>query len=379
MKSTIPSGLRTWIEIETKAIAHNYKLFRNWIKKDTKLMAVVKSNAYGHSLHDFAKEMEKLGADWLGVDSVIEGLSLRKIGIKIPILVMGYTLPELYKDAVEADISLTISHYEALNALLGLKLSKKAKVHIKVDTGMTRQGFLISEQNKLIANLLENKSSLIIEGLFTHFAAAKNPAFPKETNAQIKEFELWRDVFIKAGFKPLCHSSATSGALIFKNAEYDMVRIGIGMYGLWPSAEAKAYAEDKMPLIPILTWKTIVSEVKTVTKESAVGYDFTETISAGTRIAILPIGYWHGYPRALSSLGSVLIHGQKARVIGRVCMDMMICDVTEIKDVVVGDGVVVLGKGGELEISAEYLSNIISASWYESVTRINPLIKRIYL
>jgi alanine racemase len=372
-------GLRTWIEIDTKAIAHNYKLFRNSLKKETKLMAVVKSNAYGHSFQDFAREMVKSGADFLGVDSAVEGLALRKIGIKTPILVLGYTLPELQKEAIEADISLSVSNYEAFNSLLSQKYSWKPKVHIKVDTGMSRQGFLHSEQKKLIALLTKNKNNLNVEGLFTHFAAAKNPSFPGRTNAQIKEFDSWVSAFTKAGFKPICHASATSGTLIFKNAEYDMVRVGIGMYGLWASAEAKAFAEHKMPLKPVLTWKTIVGEVKVLNKESAVGYDFTETVPVGTKIAILPIGYWHGYPRSLSSLGSMLIRGQRAHIIGRVSMDMIICDVTKIKEVAVGDEVTLIGRDGKEEVSAEYLSGVIDASWYELVTRINPLIKRIYI
>ncbi len=368
------TGLRTWIEIDKSAIANNYRLFRNVIKPEVKLMSVVKSNAYGHSLHDFAKEIEKLGADWIGVDSVVEGLSLRKLGIQTPILVLGYTLPELQKEAVDNNISLSISNCEALESLLSQNFLKIPNIHIKVDTGMSRQGFLLSEQKKLIDLLLQNKNKINIEGLFTHFAAAKNPAFPKETNSQIAEFQNWREALLKAGFKFIAHACATSGTILFPQAHFDMVRIGIGMYGLWPSAETESYAKDKLPLKPILSWKTVVGEIKTLDQERGVGYDFTETVPAGTKVAILPIGYWHGYPRALSSIGHVLINKQKARVLGRVSMDMLIIDVTKIKDVKVGDEVTLIGD----EISAEYLANLHGSSWYELVTRLNPLIKRIY-
>lgn len=367
-------GLRTWIEIDRQTIAHNYNLFRSFISKETKLMAVVKSNAYGHSLHDFAKEVEKLGTDWIGVDSVVEGLALRRGGIKTPLLVLGYTLPELQRDAVENDISLSISNYEALESLLSQRYSKIPNIHIKVDTGMSRQGFLLSEQKKLIDLLNKNKDKVNVEGLFTHFAAAKNPAFPNETNKQIAEFVNWKEALTKAGFKFLAHACATSGTILFPKAHFDMVRVGIGMYGLWPSAETRSYAEDKLPLKPVLTWKTLVGEVKTLDQERGVGYDFTETAPAGTKVAILPMGYWHGYPRSLSSIGYVMINDQKARILGRVSMDMLIVDVTKIKEVKVGDEVTLLGGS----VSAEYLSYIIGASWYELVTRLNPLIKRIY-
>lgn len=371
-------GLRTWIEIDRKAIAFNYKLFRNLIKKSSKLLAVVKSNAYGHNLYEFAKEMEKLKVDYLGVDSAIEGLSLRREGIKTPILVLGHTLPEMQKLAVEADISLSISSYEALNSLLSQKYSKKPKIHIKVDTGMSRQGFLFSEQNKLISLLIKNKEKINVEGLFMHYGA-QNPSFPKETENQTKIFNSWRQAFVEAGFNVVSHACATSGTIILPEAHFDMVRVGIGMYGLWPSNETKAYAENKMPLKPVLTWKTLVGEVKTLDRESGVGYDFTETLPKGAKIAILPVGYWHGYPRALSSLGYVLISGQKARIIGRISMDMIICDVTKAKNVKVGDEVTLIGRDGKEEVTAEYLAGIIEASWYELVTRINPLIKRIYI
>jgi alanine racemase len=372
------SGLRTWIELDSKAISHNYSQFRSLIKKETKLCAVVKSNAYGHGLVDFSREIIKCGADWLAVDSITEGLRLRQEGIKIPILILGYTLPEKFIDAVEADLSLSISHFDALQALLNNKFSKKPKVHIKVDTGMHRQGFMMDHAAELLQILIDNPT-IEVEGLFTHFAAAKNPSFPAQTKKQIEEFSNWVQLFDVSGFSPIIHAAATSGTILFPESHFDMVRIGIGLFGLWPSREVKAYAENKVPLQPVLSWKTIISEVKKLPKGSSIGYDFTETLDRNSTLVICPIGYWHGFPRSLSSIGSAIVGGKKVRVVGRVSMDMVCFDVTGIKSINVGDEVVIIGNEGKEEITAMDIATVSDSSWYEILTRINPLIKKIII
>lgn len=373
------NGLRTWIEVDCSAIEKNYKLFRSLIAPGTKLMAVVKSNAYGHGLVDFAKKMERLGADWFGVDSVVEGLALRREGIKTSILVLGYTLPEKFKEAADNNISITISNFETFKALQKSHFPKPLKIHIKIDTGMHRQGFLFSEQKALISKLKNQKSKLLIEGLYTHFAAAKNPAFPEYAKKQIIEFEQWRTAFKKAELNVLSHVSATGGAMLFPEAQFDMVRIGIGLYGLWSAKEIESYFANRIILSPALSWKTIISEIKTLPEGAKIGYDLTETLQKESRTAICPIGYWHGYPRALSSIGFVLINGQRARILGRVSMDMIVVDVSNIKKAKVGDEVVLIGQQGKEKISAGELANLSDTSHYEIVTRLNPLIKRIYI
>jgi len=384
-------GLRTWIEIDKKALNNNYKIFRSIIPKKCRLMSVVKSNAYGHGLVDFSKEISRLGADWLGVDTVVEALALRREGIKKPILILGYTRPSVFKEAVEADISITISTFESLEALEKIKTKKPIKIHIKVDTGMGRQGFLPQDLSSVLkSKILNLKSpSIFIEGLYTHFAAAKNPSFPKYTYGQIEQFKKWVEAFHKAGFKPIIHSAASSGTLIFPESHFDMVRVGISFYGLWPSPEVKAFSKDKYKLQPILTWKTIVSEVKVLPKGSGVGYDLIETLEKDTKVAVCPIGYWHGYPRAFSSIGRVLIGGKQCRVIGRVSMDMIVIDVFSVKNVKVEDEVVILGKQGpashkatqgkQEKVTADELATLSGTTNYEVVTRINPLIKRFYV
>lgn len=377
MKKEDRLGLRTWIEIDKKAIKHNFGIFRNLISKETKLMGVVKSNAYGHNIFEFAKELEKLGADYLAVDSVVEGIALRHEGIKIPILVLGYTLPEMLEKAVANDLEIAISNFDYFQAIKKLSLKKPLNVHIKVDTGMHRHGFQLADMKKVLLEIKANKKIKVV-GLYTHFANAKNPAFPAETREQIKTFNKWREAFIQAGIKVLCHACATSGTIIFPEAHFDMVRVGIGLYGIWPSKETKAYAEDRFNLQPILSWKTIIGEINNIKKGERIGYDFTEKLDRDSKVAVLPIGYWHGFCRDLSCIGSVLINGKRAKVLGRVCMDIIMVDVTDIKSVNVGDEVTIIGTDGKEIITVENIAALLAVSPYELVTRINPLIRRVY-
>ncbi|MSR73439.1 alanine racemase [Candidatus Parcubacteria bacterium] len=397
--STEKSGLRTWMEIDTKALAHNYKVVREFIPASCKLMSVAKSNAYGHSLIDFSLEMQKLGTDWVGVDSIIEAIAIRKAGVTVPIFVLGYTLPEMLATAVEMDISIAVSTFETLEAIAeqasvfaqnsqGSQGSQKIKVHIKVDTGMHRQGFQEGEMSRLIDELKrltsladkdDKSAKIIIEGLFTHFAAAKNPAFPADTLAQIALFEKWVSAFTKAGFNPIKHACASGGTFLFPQAHFDMVRVGIALYGLYPSRETQLFMKDKITLKPALSWKTILGEVKKVSRGGKVGYDFTETLQRDTVMGICPIGYWHGFPRNLSSIGYVIVRGKKARVVGRVSMDMINVDLTDIGEVKVGDEVTLIGQDGEEVVSVEDIASAVANSSYEVITRLNPLIKRIYV
>ncbi len=373
-------GIRTWVEVDRKALANNYKIFRGLIDPKCKLMAVCKSNAYGHGLVHYAQEMVKLGADFLGVDSMTEAMRLRKEGIKIPILILGYTMPEVYETAAEENISITISNIDSLKILKRVRDDKdgKFKIHIKIDTGMHRQGFFIEQLVKVIEELQSSKN-IEVEGLFTHFAAAKNPAFPRDTQEQLNKFEEAVSLFKNAGFDPIRHTAASAGAIIFPHSHYDMVRVGISMMGLWPSLEVKSYAEDKLKLQPILSWRTFIAEIKTIEKGERISYDFTETLNKDSKIAIIPIGYWHGFRRNLSGIGHVLINGQRAKVLGRVTMDMIIVDITEIRDARPGDIITLIGRDGKDEITAYEMAALSDTSWYETITCLNPLMRRIYL
>jgi alanine racemase len=242
---------------------------------------------------------------------------------------------------------------------------------------MSRHGFTETEIKKVLTEISKNKN-IEVEGLFTHFAMAKNPSFPAYTKLQIEKFNIWREAFIKAGLKPICHAGATAGTLLYKEAHFDMVRIGISLYGIWPSREAQAFYEDKIKLQPVLTWKTIIAEIKKYTKGTKVGYDCSEILDRDSMVAVLPVGYWHGLPRGLSSIGHVIISGQKCKILGRVCMDIIMIDVTAVRKPKVGDEVIIIGKDGKVEITVDDIATLLDGSAYELVTRINPLIKRIY-
>lgn len=380
MTSENKKGLRTWIEVDRKTLHNNYKTLRSLADKKVKFMAVVKSNAYGHGLVDFALEMEKLGVDFLGVDSIVEALALRSADIKSKILVLGYTLPENIGSAKEADVSITISSLSQLDNLLADKSAGEVKIHIKVDTGMHRQGFLMSELPVVFKKLhvLSPETQASVEGLYTHFAAAKNPSFPQDTRRQLDEFEKWINAFKKEGFKPVVHAAATAGLMVFPESHFDMVRVGIGLYGFWPARTVEEFIKDKIKLEPALSWKTIISEVKEVPAGDKIGYDLTEKFERNTKIAVCPVGYWHGFDRHLSGVGRVIVNGKKARVLGRVSMDMIVVDVTDIPEVKEGEEVFIIGKDGKEEVSIMDHADICETSHYETVTRINPLIKRIY-
>lgn len=364
---------KTWIEIDKAAAQHNIKTFRRLLSSKTKLFAVVKSNAYGHGLVVFSKIAAESGVDGFCVDSVIEGAKLRAEGInKKTILVLGPTFPSLFKLAVENNITITISNQEALKELT--KSRYKPNFHLKIDTGMRRQGFYVSDLPK-VASIVKNSKFKIqncLTGVYTHFASAKDINYPTFTEAQFGEFQKAIRILERAGFKNLIkHAAATGGALVNKKYHLDAVRIGIGLYGLYPSMEL-AIQMPKIGLRPVLSWHTLISETKDLKPGDYVGYDLTERITKPSKMAVLPIGYWHGYPRALSGVGQVLIGGERTRLLGRVSMDMITVDITGIK-CHRGSKATLIGK----EIPAYELARQCNASYYELLTRINPLIERI--
>ena len=377
-------GLRTWVEIDRAAISANLDAFRALLSPKTKLCSVVKANAYGHDFMNFAKEMVALGVDWLAVDSVTEGLRLRAEGVTGPILILGYTMPDRIADAIEADLSLTISQFENLDFLSGElargTFAKKPKLHIKVDTGMHRQGFMRGDEDRLFATL-KKYPQLQVEGVFSHFAAADVPSLAHKTHSQLADFNWWREAFLGEGFKPIFHIAATTGTVALPEAHFDMVRIGVGLFGVWPSQDLVELAGKRLTLRPALSWKAIVSEIKRVAKGESVGYDFTETLERDSTLAVVPVGYWHGFDRGLSgraAAGEVLIGGRRAKVVGRVSMSMIVVDITGFTGVKVLDEVVIIGTQGSETIGAPELAKKLDTNVYEPLTRLNPLMKRIY-
>ena len=364
--------LKTWIEINKKAVIRNVKTFRSLVSKKTEIWAVVKSNAYGHGLVTFSKIVDDAGIDGFCVDSVKEGNKLRENNITKPILVLGPTLQGLLKEAQDNEIIITIANKESLKEFL--RSTAKPNFHLKIDSGMHRQGFYPKDIPKIISSLKKVKNNF--KGVYTHFCSAKDINYPTYTELQFSNFNKASAVLENAGFNNLVkHIAATGGTLLNKKYHLDAVRIGIGLYGLWPSKELNI-TFTKIKLNPVFSWKVLVSDVKRIKKGDYIGYDLTERAVKDGQIAVLPIGYWHGFSRAFSSLGFVLINGRPAKVLGRVSMDLIVVDVTGIK-CGVGDEAVIVGKQGKSEIAASDAASQIGTSHYELITRVNPLIERI--
>jgi len=369
--------VRTWIEIDKKAARHNYETFRKLLGREAELWPVVKSNAYGHGLFVFSELMQEFGADGLCVDSVLEALALRREGIRLPLLVLGPTLKNLYSEAADRKIIVSISNMEALH---DLALAKKIpEFHLKFDTGMHRQGFSDKAAEAVISFLKKRKKlQAKLRGVYSHFSSADSPQDTTVCEKQLHLFLAVKEKF-QAVFKNNVkyHLANTGGILLDKRYHFDIGRAGLGLYGLYPSPEL-ARAFRSLKLLPVLSWWTRVSEVKLVAAGEGVGYDLSEKLSRRSRLAILPVGYWHGYPRALSGAGRVGIRNRLAKVAGRVSMDLVVIDATETS-LRPQEAVLLLGRSGKLNIAAEELAEKCNTISYEILTRLNPLIERVII
>ena len=377
-KKIASDSLRTWIEIDSRAARANYDTFRKVIGDKVKLWVVVKSNAYGHGLFAFSGLMEKFGIDGFCVDSVVEGIALREAGIKKSILVLGSTLPGRYGEAKKNNITITTSNFESVATFARAK--QKPDFHLKIDTGMHRQGFYPEDIPKVI-KIIKNKKFNIgdsFKGLYTHFASAKDINYPTYTDLQFAKLQKTRALLASSGFSSLIvHASATGGTLINKKYHCDAVRLGIGLYGLWPSKELEIQLGNTVKLKPILSWRAVVTEVKHLATGDYVGYDLAERVPRAITSAIVPVGYWHGLSRTLSSKGEVIIGGKRARILGRVSMDMI--SVGLQKPVRQGTVATLIGRDGGDEIFAWELAQKSETSHYEILTRLNPLMERIVI
>jgi alanine racemase len=373
--SRIP--FKTWIELDASALKANVRTIRGLLGKRTRLWYVVKSNAYGHSLVHMSTLAQENGVDGFCVDSVVEGGRLREAGIVKPILALGPTLPHLFAPAAERKIFLTIAGREYLDALGRSKA--RPDFHLKIDSGMHRQGFAPEEIPAVAERIRKHGLAPRLKGAYTHFAAAKDPTYQAYTRQQFEMFSEASAALKKSGLLgkgALLHCAASGAAYLDRRYHLDLVRVGIGLYGLWPSKELELKMGGTFNFEPVLSWRSVVSEIKTVEKGAYVGYDMSERLVRKSKLAVVPIGYWHGFDRGLSGKGEVLVNGRRARVRGRVSMDIIIIDVTGIP-CRVGDSVTLIGRDGREEIKAGELASRIDTTAYEVLTRINPLIKKI--
>lgn len=366
---------RTWVEIDKNNLIGNIRLLRSSIAKKTEFMAVVKANAYGHGLKEFISILKnERTMNWFAVFDEADALIIRKY-TKKPILILRSTPISFWEKAVKNKLDITVSTFSQLEALVKWK-GKKPQIHIKIDTGLGRQGFVWADQEKVIS-ILKNIKNFKIAGLYTHFSGMESKEFDKYSKKQFDELKLWQKKLGSIGQKPKIHASATSGALKNIIGETDISRFGIGIYGLWPGDEIKYNFRDKFKLKPVLSWKVTISEVKKIPKGSFVAYDCTYKTARDSKIALLPVGYWDGVPRSLSSKGFAIVNGVRVPIIGRVMMNMCVLDVTNVSKVEEGDIATLIGKDKNVEITADEFARLADTINYEVVTRINPLIPRV--
>jgi alanine racemase len=371
-----------WVEIGRRALEHNIKQFRFLIGDSRKLTVVVKSNAYGHGLVETSRLADEYGADWLGVNSLEEAMALREGGIDLPIILLGYVPIGDLRQAVSDDLRLTVYNTETVEELAKITdaLKKDVYLHIKTETGVYRQG-VIGENLLSFVQRIQKYPRLKIEGLSMHFANIEDTTDHSYAEQQLEKFMKHVDLLRQNHLNiPVKHVACSAAAILFPETIFDMVRVGIGIYGLWPSKETylSCIQEEREPvdIKPVLTWKTRVVQIKDVPEGSFIGYGCTYKTTRPTKLAVLPVGYYDGYDRLLSNSSYVLIGGKRAPVRGRVAMNFITVDVTDIPDVQLEDEVVLLGQQEQERISAEYLASLCGTINYEIVTRINPKIPR---
>lgn len=360
---------RTWAEIDLSAIGQNLNTVRQRVGEKVKVMAVVKANAYGHGVDLVAPYLADRGVDFFGVSCLQEAMELRALGLDQPILILGYTPANHFPRVLEEGISQTVFSMEDAKALSAAAstLGKNAKVHIALDTGMGRIGFDAFDPAAAAQEALQVAAlpGIEIEGLFTHFAVADTDGEEPYTQAQFDRFMQVRALLKEAGVEPLCHASNSAGTFLKEEYHLDMVRAGIVLYGLEPGGREN-------PFTPAMTVKTLISFVKELPAGRDISYGRHYTTQKPCRIATLSAGYADGYPRILSGKGQVLIHGKLAPILGNVCMDQMMVDVTEIP-CKAGEEAVLMGGGIDFNELAKELGTI----HYELVCGVGKRVPRI--
>ncbi len=373
----------TTVEISKKALKHNLDQLKAILPPEFTLIAVIKANAYGHEMSGVAEAI-KDEVTYMAVSTVEDGLALRESGIDHNLLIMGnvdYRDKSLLLEAVKKELELSVFNIEMLDALqvAAAETDRSARIHIKVDTGMRRFGVLESEALEFI-EAAHKTPAITIRGVFSHLGMADEES--GYTAVQESRFRALQDQLSERGISiPLYHLYNSPGSMR-ENLLGNACRIGISLYGLYPSSYCRAQMEARIPefsLRPVLTWKTRIVQVKQVPGGSLVSYGGIYRTKGEETLAILPIGHFDGYDRGLSNKADVLVRGKRCPVAGRVCMNQTVVNVSGVPGARVGDEVVLLGKGGEEEITAEELAEKIDTVVYEIVTRINPSLPRVFV
>nr|WP_319487353.1 alanine racemase [uncultured Caproiciproducens sp.] len=374
---------RTWAEVSLDAIDHNFQIIKKQLNPQTLVCCVIKADAYGHGAETLAKEYEKLGADWFAVSNLEEAMQIRSAGICLPILILGYTPPSMAAQLSELNIAQTVlsTGYGESLSTEAAKAGVTVRVHIKLDTGMSRIGFMYQNPGRDADVIDEIEKvcklpSLDAEGIFTHFAVADEGNDGRAyTIMQFDNLMKATALLEQRGIVFQIRHCANSAAIFdYPDMQLDMVRPGVILYGLMPSDMMK----NTIDLMPAMELKSIVSLVKMIEPQTSVSYGRKYIAKKPVRIATVPIGYADGYPRHLYIRASMLVRGHKAKIIGRVCMDQLMLNVTSVPDVQEGDVVTVFGRDGDACITLEELAAYNNTINYELVCMISKRVPRIY-
>lgn len=372
---------RVWAEIDLDAVVKNMESIKQRVGSQAKVIAVIKTDGYGHGAAQIAKVLETDEQVWgYAVATSEEALSLREAGIRKHILVLGYTFPYSYEQMIAEEIRITVFMEETAKLLSeqALKMGKTCYVHVKADTGMTRIGIRPDDEGVAFIDRIRKLPGLEVEGVFTHFATADE----KDRTKTHRQYELFKEFTDKTESSlnwriPIKHCANSASIVEMPQMHMDAVRAGIILYGLWPSKAVET--DHQIDLCPILSLKTRVVYVKNVPTGQEISYGGTFTTKRDTKVATVCIGYGDGYPRSLSNIGFVLIKGQKAPILGRVCMDQFMVDVTDIDaEISVGDVVTLIGKDGGEVITMEELGELSGRFNYELACDLGKRIPRIY-
>ncbi|MCP4713865.1 MAG: alanine racemase [Deltaproteobacteria bacterium] len=371
----------TWVDISRPALANNILQFKRLLRPETKLCACVKSNAYGHGLVKSARVFLECGADWLSVNALYEARQLRRAGISAPICILGYVPCASIAEALALDCRLVVYNYETINAIAKATQESgcPARLHIKVETGTNRQG-IPPEELVDFAKYIKRFESMYLEGLSTHFADIEDTTDHSYAALQIQRFENAIGLLETQGIDiPIKHCANSAAAILFPQTHFQLIRPGIACYGMWPSKETYvSYVVERkngFTLKSAFTWKACIAQIKNVVAGEYIGYGCSFKTSHATRLAIIPIGYYDGYDRGISN-GYVLIRGQRAALRGRICMNIIMVDITDIPRVSVEDEVVLIGRSGDEIISTDDFARWSGTINYEVTTRINDRIPR---
>lgn len=370
---------RVCARVDLDAIEYNIEMMKNNIKEDTSMIAVIKTDGYGHGAVPIAKMLAPKEYIWgYAVAALDEAVVLKKAGIEKPVLVLGCIFPDQREAMLARDIRMTCYTEEMAKEVSDLAgtMNKKAHIHIKLDTGMSRLGFLINEESAEIIARIAKMPNLVMEGIYTHFAKA-DEIDKSFTEKQIKNYLWMKKALEEKGVTfTYYHCSNSAGIIDVKEANMDLARAGISTYGLYPSEDVK---KDNVPLKPALELISHAAHVKWVEAGTPVSYGGTYITDRKTKIVTVPVGYGDGYPRSLSNKGYVLIHGKKAPILGRVCMDQFMVDATDIENVAFGDKIILVGNDGDEKLPVEILSELSGRFNYEFVCDLGKRIPREYI